>query len=347
MLVRLYGFDWEKYCGHIMPALADWLMNSNETVIYQLYEQTRCAQEEHLLPQLMGQSRTWKRAQAFIKQLPKNEHTDHEYELLCSAEAFTALSDRYVHRHPPQIHQQSEALRTLWAALIEDYCLLSFTPLNSANPTASASAIEQPETTPPEAETTRDELVTLLQSANLQELAQKISIAAPAPSEQTRSTIKENDSQVLQYSSREENVYISWMSNDNTAYERIGIAIGRLPTTLHLRGWLAAHSIRAMALFELLACGRRAMPFGYQAGEQFGAFVGYLTPNELWQLAACLRDLPPPDLQEARSDHQLFLQEQPTVFRMIDEVLPADAEAFSEAVHVAAMYGWGLICSIR
>ncbi len=348
MIVRLHGFDWIAYTRRVMPAIADWLVNGNETAVYQLYEQTSSAQEERLLPQLMGQSRTWKRAQGFVGQLPKNEHTRHEYELLCSAQEFTALSDRYMHRHPPRLHQQSEALRTLWAALVEDYCLLRFTAANPENALANESATALQETTPPESEMTRDELVTLLQAANLQELAQEISVASSAPSEQASSAINEVEPQVFSYSSQEEeSVYISWLSNDNTAHERIGIGIGRLPTTLHLRGWLAAHSIRAMALFELLACERRAMPFGYQAGEQSGAFVGYLTPDELWQLAACLRDLPPPDYQEARSDYQIFLQQQHRVFRMIDEVLPAEAEAFSEAVHIAAMYGWGLICSIR
>jgi hypothetical protein len=344
MIVRLHGFDWKAYAGRVMPALADWLVNGNETDVHQLYEQTRRAQEERLLPQLIGQSRTWKRAQGFVGQLPKSEHTRHEYELLCSAQEFTALSDRYMHRHPPQLHQQSEALRILWAALVEDYCLLRFTAANPENALTSESATALQETTPPESEMTRDELVTLLHEANLQELAQEISVAAGAPSEQASSAISEVEPQVFSTSQEEESIYIAWLSNDNTTHEHIGI--GRLPTTLHLRGWLAAHSIRAMALFELLACERRAMPFGYLAGEQFGAFVGYLTPDELRQLAACLRDLPLPDPQEAHSDYQLFLQQRHRVFRMIDEVLPAEAEAFSEAVHIAAMYGWGLICSI-
>jgi hypothetical protein len=343
--VRLHGFDWKAYAGRIMPALADWLVNGDETDVCQLYKQTRSAQEERLLPQLMGQSRTWKRAKSLVEQLPRNEHTRHEYKLLCSPQEFTALSDRYTRRHPPRLHQPSDALRTLWAALVEDYCLLRFTATNPAAVDESATAL--PERTPPEAEMTRDELVTLLQAANLQKLAQEVDVVAQASSEHSDNATHEAGTQIFAPTPREEeNVYISWLGNDNVAHQQTGISIGRQPTTLHLRGWLAAHSVRAMALFELLACERRAMPFGYQAGEPSGAFVGYLTPDELWQLAACLRDLPPPDLEEARSDYQLFLQ-QPEVFRMIDEVLPAEAEAFSEAVHIAAMYGWGLICSIR
>src|SRR5204863_10076092 len=67
-----------------------------------------------------------------------------------------------------------------------------------------------------------------------------------------------------------------------------GIFIGRQPAPLHLRGWLARHSVRAMALFELLACERRALPFGHQPGDPYGSYSGYLTPEETTQLADCL-----------------------------------------------------------
>ncbi len=348
MIVHLYGLDWKAYAERVMPALAVWLVEGKETAVSQLYEQTRCAQEERLLPQLMGRARTWQRAQAFVGQLPRNEHTRHEYKLLCSAQEFTVLSDHYMHRHPPRLHQQSDALRTVWSALVEDYCLLRFTTASPEQTAASSASPAPSETAPPQSDMTRDELVTLLQAANLQELAQEVNVATSAPAEQVGEGPREEEPLTLPHASQEEeSIYISWLGNDDSDQERIGISIGRLPTTLHLRGWLAAHSVRAMALFELLACERRTMPFGYLAGEQYGAFVGYLTPGELWQLANCLRDLPPPDHQEARADYQRFLQQRGKEFRMIDEVLPAEAEAFSEAVHIAAMYGWGLICSIR
>src|SRR5690348_11801419 len=99
-MIRVYGFDWETYTDLVMPAFAHWLVDGNETVIYQLYQQTRCAQEEHFLPSTMQLLSTWLRAKMFVQQLPRGSHTNKEYQLLCTAEQFTKLSDSYIHHHP-------------------------------------------------------------------------------------------------------------------------------------------------------------------------------------------------------------------------------------------------------
>ncbi len=263
MIVRVHGFSWLAYGQQVMPALACWLLSQDEHLIYQLYQQTRCAREEQCMPPPLRSLSTWSRALSFVQQLPLNAHARSEYEHLCSPERFTTTSDRYVYRHPPQLIQSSEALRTLWGALIETYCL-------------------------------------------------------------------------------------PWPLAETNADEPTGVVIGRLPTTLHIRGWLATISVRAMSLFELLACERRCMPFGCQPGTPFSSFAGYLTPDEVQHLAFCLRDVQPPNQALAVLDYQRFRQQinDHTTFRMIDEVLPLHADAFISAVHLAAQQGIGLICSI-
>src|SRR4051794_33424503 len=107
-MARVYGFDWEAYVGRIMPAFARWLVDRNETVIHQLYQQTRCAFEEQFTPSAMQMSCTWPRAKTFVQQLPRGSHANKEYQLLCSAKQFIKVSDSYVHHHPPQLYQNSD-----------------------------------------------------------------------------------------------------------------------------------------------------------------------------------------------------------------------------------------------
>jgi hypothetical protein len=91
------------------------------------------------------------------------------------------------------------------------------------------------------------------------------------------------------------------------------------------------------------------MPFGYQPGYPFGSYIGYMTPDEVWQIALCLRGVQPPDQVEAEADYIRFqaLQTKETaVFHMIDEVLPTYASPFLKAAQIAARQGLGLICSV-
>jgi hypothetical protein len=325
MIVYIHGFDWRVYAECIMPAIQHWLVDTNETDVLQLYKQTRCAQEEQATPGPIQLVRTWTRAQAFVKQLPRGPHSHREYQKLCSAEEFTALSDTYVHRYPPQLYQHSEALRTVWGALIEEYCL----PWRRLfeNGESIHESFAQPEPT-----LRRGELIALLQSAGLHELAQNIRFQTVLPLEESNATEDEVDTSISAMSAAP-----------------IGICIGQHPTPLHLRGWLATYSIRAMALFELLAFGRRTMPFGYQAGIPYNSYIGYITPEEVGQISQCLQGISAPDQASVSADQQRFLirEENRYPFRMIDEVLPAYADTFLTTVHIAAQQGLGLICSIE
>ena len=92
------------------------------------------------------------------------------------------------------------------------------------------------------------------------------------------------------------------------------------------------------------------MPFGYEAGEPFGAFAGYLTPDEVWQLAISLDGTIPPDHREAEEDYLNFRYQQvgiPAAFRLVDEVLPTHSAAFLHAIEKASSQGLGLISSIE
>jgi hypothetical protein len=311
MIVRIHGFNWHTYTQKVMPALSNWLLEKDENSIYQMYQQTRCAQEEQCLPPPLQTLCTWTRAQSFVKQVPLSTHARREYEHLCSPERFTAMSDRYVYRHPPQLIQTSEALSAIWGALIETYCLpwLHFSQRGQAAYQSSPQALQEPVPTGPD-EIDR-ELLRLLQVGEVNSL------------------IEETDDEIA-------------------AIEPTGVVIGRLPTTLHIRGWLAAISVRAMALFELLACERRSMPFGYQPGTPFSSYAGYLTPDEVQQLALCLHNVEPPNQAMAVVDYQQFRQQAgtSTTFRMIDEVLPLYADTFVTVTRLAAQQGVGLICSI-
>jgi hypothetical protein len=322
MIVRVHGFAWLIYVQQVMPALRYWLLDKDEYSIYQLYQQTRCAQDEQCLPPPLQALCTWSRAQSFVQQLPRNAHARSEYAHLCSPERFTAMSDRYIYRHPPQLIPPSEALRTLWGALIETYCLPW---LHYSSPKVPATQ----ESAPIGTNQLDQELLQLLQAAETHNPIEESHEHEPDPS------LPDQEGDIL---SRDE----------VTASEPTGVFIGRLPTTLHIRGWLATISIRAMALFELLACERRSMPFGYQPGAPFASYAGYLTPDEVQQLALCLRDVQPPNQALAVMDYQRFRQQtcDNYNFRMIDEVLPLYADAFVTTVHLAARQGIGLICSI-
>ncbi|HEY4032878.1 MAG TPA: hypothetical protein VGL94_02815 [Ktedonobacteraceae bacterium] len=316
MMARVYGFDWEAYTGLVMPAFAHWLVDGNETFIHQLYQQTRCALEEQFIPSAMQLLSTWLRAKTFVQQLPRGPHTNKEYQLLCAAEQFTILSDSYVYYHPPQLYQNSDAIRAIWGAIVENHCQLQL---------LQSEANIRPETAWP---TSWDHMA----------LLQK-------PTSFCVSAHEANEPIIEQDADTEAIPEIEDMDNACK-----GVEIGRHPTTLHLRGWLAMRSVRAMALFELLACGRRSLPFGYRAGEPYEAYVGYLIPDEVRHLADCLRDEQPPDRVTAKADYASFRQEQSQPvkeFRMIDEVLPDHADSLMEAVHLAAQRGLGLICSIE
>ncbi len=277
MLARVYGFNWDVYTDTIMPAFTRWLVHEDEQMIHQLYEQTRCAGEEQFTPALMQSIRTWPRAQAFVQQLPQSSYTQREYQLLCDPESFTAMSDIYVHHHPPRLYRQSNALRVIWGALIEHHCLCCFT----------------------------------------------------LPDLDDTSAIFEGQE-------------MSLMAN--------GAVLGHHPATIHLRGWLATISVRAMALFEFLACGRRCMPFGYRSGEPYEDSVGYLTPLEVLRLATCLRHSEAPEPLSAERDYthfRLIQDRRITDPRLLDEVLPAHAGPFLEIVRLAAQSSIGLLCRVE
>jgi len=313
-MARVYGFDWEAYTGLVMPAFAHWLVDGNETIIYQLYQQTRCALEEQFIPSAMQLLSTWLRAKTFVQQIPRGPHTNKEYQLLCTAEQFITLSDSYIYHHPPQLYQNSDAIRAVWGAVVEKHCQLQLLQSESKIRSETEQPISWDHTT-------------LLQE----------------PTSFYVSAHEANESIMEQNADTEAIPDIEDMDNKCK-----GVEIGRHPTTLHLRGWLAIRSVRAMALFELLACGRRRLPFGYRAGEPYEAYVGYLIPDEVRHLADCLHNEQPPDSVTAKADYASFRQEQSQPvkgFRMIDEVLPAHADSLMEAAHMAVQRGLGLICS--
>jgi len=342
MVVRLHGFDWVIYAEHVMPAFASWLIDEDANAVYQLFEQTRCAREEQFLPEAMQRLRVWPRACAFLKTLPRGPHSRREYAKLCSADQFSTLNDRYMSRHAPQLYQNSDAVRSNWGAIVEEYCL-SWS--HAGKPEENTQGLQE-DISEVQGEQARSELVSLLHAAGLGELAKEVD---------------EPDTQVERFDweadeLRDDLNDVTTDDLDALADEEEregpvgGIEIGAHPNTLHLRGWLASIEVRAMALFEYLACGRRCMPFGYEPVEPFCAFIGYLTPDEVWQLAACLHDVKPPSQADAEEDYLNFrLQYAGTAdpTRLVDEVLPTHAAEFLQAVRSAAFHGLGLICSVE
>ena len=262
-MIHIHGFDWEAYTTSVMPAFAQWLLEGDESQIYHLYARTRNAHEEEFIPPAMRDVCTWTRARTFVKQLPQSIHTQYEYHILCNAEAFTKISDHYIHKHPPQIYPQTDTLRTIWGCIVEEYC-------------------------------------------------------------QAWLHLPQDQDEIYH------------------PYE-----IGQHPNPLRLRGWLSTISLRAMALFELLVCGRRSMPFGYRSDEPYENYIGYLTPDEVLQLAQCLQCAQVPQPQHAEQDYQQFRQQQEerAAFHMLDEVSPTHADVLITAVHLAAQSRLGLIAN--
>lgn len=365
MLTRLYGFDWSSYTQHVMPAFARWLVEGDEEPIRTLYLQTRCAREEESLPTLLQPQNTWIRAQQRIAHLSRGTHALQEYRTLCSAEDFTHLSDHYLYRHPPRLYPDSDALRVLWGALLEQHCQPWFR-LSTDEPTTATL----PESAQPATDIASDEVIALLNEVGLTTLAQEVQEHAVGHDESVPTTevlqhTEQTDNTVGTDSSRpgmeetaahgrDESVPTTNKTNDLDDLDDLdkaeGVELGRHPATLHLRGWLAAHSIRAMVLFELLACGRRRMPFGYEAGEAFGGYIGYLTPDEVQHFSLLLRAIPLPDPQAAAEEHHRFRQQQQQVpvasQHMVDEVPPTHANALFNMVQAAALQGWGLLCHV-
>ncbi len=344
MVVRLHGFDWVIYAEHVMPAFASWLIDEDANAVYQLFEQTRCAREEQFLPEAMQRLRVWPRACAFLKTLPRGPHSRREYAKLCSADQFTALSDHYMYRHAPQLYQNSDAVRSIWGAIVEEYCL----PWSHTMQQEGSGQEAQKGTTPADVqgEEVRSELVSLLHAAGLGELAREVD----APDTQVERFDWEADEISGDLNDVNTDDLDAFEDEDGMEGPPGGIEIGAHPNTLHLRGWLAGIAVRAMALFEYLACGRRSMPFGYEPAEPFGTFIGYLTPDEVWQLAACLHDVKPPGQAEAEEDYLNFRLQNAGIAdpsRLVDEVLPAHAAEFLQAVRSAAFHGLGLICSVE
>jgi hypothetical protein len=340
-----------------MPAFEEWLIEGDDDAVQQLFEQTRCAFEERFLPETVQRLRVWPRARAFAQTLPRGPYSRREYHKLCSAEQFTALSDRYLYKHAPQLYQQSDALRSVWGAIVESYCLPWGThalPEQQPASVSPAQAVVRPPRIEEDA-VARSEVVSLLQEVGLSELAQEIG-AQPdeverfawvpvEPDEAEESAAPSNVAQVAPETPA---------PGDEEETEIIvaarGLPIGNAPNLLHMRGWLAGISVRAMALFEFLACGRRSMPFGFEAGEPFGAFVGYLTPDEVALLATSLEGILAPGQLDAEEDHITFRYQHyalPTSFRLVDEVLPTHATGLLEAIQKAASQGYGLICSVE
>ncbi len=428
MIVFLHGFDWAIYTEEVMPAFARWLVERDESAVAALFEQTRCAQEEALLPAPMQRLRSWVRALVFVQKLPRGLNSLQEYEQLCSPEEFTLLSDRYLHLHPPQLYQQNDALRTIWGAILETYCLPwrdkalngDSAPLSTiylADEGDKGNETNSPDEQSERVMEIRSELISLLRTAGLHDLAHQIDElisqierlnleASGTNTFESTSSTGETDGAYdetprtgdldafepldeidegprtgeLSAFSRTETLgelaHTSTGADETSAEEQFiasledsgeaddeadlifstqlgGIEIGGASDLLHLRGWLASTSLRAMVLFEYLACGRRCMPFGYVTGEPYN-YAGYLTPGEVQQLAANLRNVLPPAQRAAAQDQQHFRQQQQQnllvtseQFRLVDEVLPAYAAEFLQAVRAAASENLGLICAVE
>ena len=382
MVVQLHGFDWDIYSEQVMPAFAQWFLESSELALLTLFEKTRCAYEEQFLPDPMQRLRVWPRARAFMQTLPRGPYSRREYQKLCNPLQYTALSDRYLYRHTPQLYQHSNALRSIWGAIVESFCL----PWSSSKASKQSDAPgELPHTDASPLLVTsgepisHGELASLLSEAGLPDLAREVESQA-AQSIQAAQTIQATieiveirewegigkASDGVEINERDGNQIIparietSGLEQlipalpDDFGEEAViaaeGIFIGQAPNLLHLRGWLSSISIRAMGLFEYLACGRRSMPFGFETGEPFGAFAGYLTPDEVWQLAACLEGIIPPDQEVAEEDYLNYRYQHygiPPAFRLIDEVLPVHAADLLFAIHKASAQGLGLISSIE
>ncbi|HLI68343.1 MAG TPA: hypothetical protein VKV19_01175 [Ktedonobacteraceae bacterium] len=371
MSIQVHGFDWTVYAEQIMPAFGKWLIQRDESEIHRLFKETRCAREEAFVPPALQRARIWPRARAFVETLPSGPYSRREYQKLCTAEHFTALSDRYMYKHAPQLYQNPEPIRAVWGALIETYCL-PWSRLGEHQRQEDQDLADMEENEEEEilslsgAQVERSEVLSFLREAGLDELANEMGEQIWPPSgyahEETGSLEPDTHLLASKRSSRQVDevgiVYLEETGDlledeeeDIGEYTRPmpgGISLGVHPNVLQLRGWLASISVRALALFEYLACGRRSMPFGYEPSEPYGIFIGYLTPDEVWSLGTCLRGTPDPDQAEAEADYLRFRYQHPGVpesCRLIDEVMPFYAAEFHQAVDAAAAQGLGLICS--
>lgn len=374
-MIQVHGFDWTAYAEHIMPAFEQWLIQRDEKVIARLFKETRCAREEAFMPAALQRARIWPRAQVFAETLPLGPYSRREYQKLCSAEHFTAVSDSYMYRHAPQLYQNPEPIRSVWGALVETYCLpWSEDEYKHPGPGAQ-TLVEEDEDgevhSLASAQVERSEVLSLLHEAGLGELARDLSEQTPFATERSRKEPSDAgpDTQPLSAERAnwsEDEINFACMEDlsedlleddeeeeDFEEYTRPmpgGIALGAHPNVLQLRGWLAGISVRSLALFEYLACGRRRMPFGYEPSEPYGVFIGYLTPDEVWKLGTSLRGIINPDQAEAEADYLRFRYQHPGVpesYRLIDEILPSHATEFHRALDNAAAQGLGLICSVE
>jgi hypothetical protein len=374
-MIQVHGFDWMAYAEHIMPAFEQWLIQRDEKAISRLFKETRCAREEAFMPAALQRARIWPRAQIFAETLPLGPYSRREYQKLCSAEHFTAVSDRYMYRHAPQLYQNPEPIRAVWGALIETYCLPwsedEYKQPGPGSQTLTTREEDEEVRTPAGAQVERSEVLSLLHEAGLGELARAMNEQPPFSTERLRGEPSDTgpDTQPLTSGSAdwpEGEINFACMEDlpeelleddeeeeDLEEYTRPmpgGIALGAHPNMLQLRGWLAGISVRSLALFEYLACGRRHMPFGYEPSEPYGVFIGYLTPDEVWRLGTSMRGVLDPDQAEAEADYLRFRYQHPGVpesYRLIDEVLPSHATEFHRALDMAAAQGLGLICSIE
>lgn len=349
-----------------MPAFEQWLVQRNEQVIARLFQETRCAREEALMPVALQRARIWPRARLFAETLPRGPYSRREYQKLCSADHFTAVSDRYMYRHTPQLYQNPAPLRSVWGALIETYCLPWSKNTQEQEYEQIQASEEEELQSQGSTRVERSEVLALLRHAGLGQLAHEISEQTTSSTEHLAGEQESAEPETQPLAARRS----PWSQNeidfacpaesttdeleggeDIEEYSRPmpgGIALGVHPNTWQVRGWLAGVSARAQALFEYLACGRRCLPFGYDASEPYGVFIGYLTPDEVWRLGTSLRGLPDPDQAEAEADYLRFRYQHPGVpesYRLIDEVLPSHAAEFHHAVDMAAAQGLGLICS--
>ncbi len=372
MDIYISGFDWSAYREEVMPAFERWFIEGDDKDIYRLFATTRCALEEQYLPVQMQSARTWVRAKAFVDKLPRGPHSRKEYAKLCSAEAFTAFSDRFVHPYTPHLYQNSEALRTMWGAIVEDHCLpwLYEQGDNDAGVYALISDMEVNEEE--EEQPMQHEVAALLKHVGLDEIAREIAEAGaedePATNMLTnispltpRSPAVDSPDNTKDGTESSNAEFEEMLKRDpytDDDGEEItlqrGIALGQQPNALCLRGWLARIDVQAMALFEYLACERRRMPFGNDVNAPYGTYCGYLTPNETRQLASALRGVKPCSQMLADADYERFCQEQialATTYEetghLIDEVLPSHSHEFLNAVRRAALQGLGLMCSVE
>jgi hypothetical protein len=316
--MRIYRFNWTVYRDRVMPAFARWLTANDARAVQALYQATRLAREETFVPAVMQCLRTWPRALAFVEHLPRGPHSLHEYRLLCSAEAFTALSDRYLYRHIPHLYRPSEALATIWSALVEQHCLY--------------------------AETHEQVLSGETSSAALTEQSEKAGAGATGGSKsETYFEISERSAALR----RPEGVFLGrhpnvlrlrgWLAR--TSVEALALfeflACGRrsLPFDMETGGTLVQET--------------RAGDTPDEADSAPLSYSGYLTPKEVTRLADCLQDLRAPSNVEAEHDYRSFRSQagSQTPQRLIDEVLPAHGAAFLTVVHQAAALQQGLICS--